>query len=86
MDEKVIYEVRVIKTPNGFRVEMNGDKEQMREYAFGRHMRHFARHAERKARFFSGHFGWGPWWWDDSEPEETDHESKTTGEADATSV
>ena len=35
MEEKVINEVRFIETEDGFRIEVKGDKERMREMGFG---------------------------------------------------
>lgn len=37
-DEKVIFEQRVVETETGFRIELNGDKEQIRK-GLGRFMR-----------------------------------------------
>lgn len=75
MDEQIIFEFRVFKTADGFRVEMKGDEEQMHGFRFGRGMRHFGRHFGRQAEH-----GWPRWerrwqrawqsWCDESEPEE----------------
>ena len=35
MEEKVVHEVRFIETEDGFRIEVKGDKERMREMGFG---------------------------------------------------
>ncbi len=81
MDEKVIYEMRFIKTEDGFRVEVKGDKDQMREFAWGRGMRRQARRWAREARHCNPRH-WGSWW-DDDEPEE---KPKAAPEPGATSV
>jgi hypothetical protein len=75
MTEKVLYELRVIETEDGIRVEMKGDKERAREMGFGRIMREFGRHAGRGPWGHHGrHWGaWGffnPWWCDEPEPDE----------------
>jgi hypothetical protein len=85
MTEKVIHEVRFIETDEGFRIEINGDKERMREMGFFPGMgfmrgmgcgpgRRFARHMRRAARHMHG---WGPWWdrEEDEEPEAKSDES-----------
>lgn len=66
MAEKVIYEVRFLETDDGFRIEINGDKERMRKMGFGPGMgfgswmrfgkRHHRRHGRRM-------WGFGPWAW-----------------------
>ncbi len=75
MSEKVLYELRVIETEDGIRVEVKGDKERFREMGFGRFMRDFGRHAWREHRGHHGHhwfgaFGFNPWWCDEPEPDE----------------
>jgi hypothetical protein len=77
MAEKVVHEVRVIETDDGFRVEVKGDKERIRrmfEHGFGPGMgfkragRRFRRHG---GMWGHGHGpGFGPWW--DEEPEDED--------------
>jgi hypothetical protein len=49
MEEKVIYELRVVKTEDGFRVEVKGDREALKDLDFGPGMPPFGRH----------HFGHG---------------------------
>jgi hypothetical protein len=91
MSEKVLHEVRFIETDDGFRVEIKGDKEKIREMGFGpglgmmmglgHRMRH--KHHRRHGRHRQGHHGahkhgrkgWG-WWWDDAEDVEADFEPK----------
>jgi hypothetical protein len=76
MSEKVIFEVRLVETEDGLRLEMKGDKERMHEFGFGRRMRHFGRHfghGERRAWSRCGHHfgpGFGPWWDEEPEPKE----------------
>jgi hypothetical protein len=90
MAEKVLHEVRVVETDDGFRIEIKGDKERMKEirdhfmegrcghgmgFGPGRHFRrHMMRHAARWG-------AWGPWgWWDD---EDEDEEPAPKGEPKA---
>ena len=79
MDEKVIHEVRLIETEDGFRIEVKGDKEYIRRMGFGPGLglgAHFGwrfgrRMWGRRWRGYGPRFGpWG-WWWDD-EPEQHD--------------
>ena len=75
--EKVIHEVRFIETDDGFRIEVKGDKERLKEMGFGPGMMGFGhgmgfgprmlfkRHRRgrhgRRRRFGPG---FGPWaWW-----------------------
>ena len=43
MTEKVLHEIRFIETDDGFRLEINGDKEKMREMGFDPGMMGFGR-------------------------------------------
>ena len=81
MTEKVIHEVRFIETEDGFRIEVKGDKERIRQIGFGpgmmgfgpgmcRHRRH-GRHGRRMHRHGHGFASWGGWW-DDSEEDDDD--------------
>ncbi len=86
MSEKVLYELRVIETEDGIRVEMKGDKERMREMGLGRFARNFGRHAGRGPWGHHGHHGWGgPWgfnpWWCDEPEADDEPKSKSTTEA-----
>ncbi len=36
MAEKVIHEVRITETDDGYRIEIKGDKERLKEMGFGR--------------------------------------------------
>jgi hypothetical protein len=73
MTEKVIHEVRVVETEDGFRIEVKGDKERLREMGCGPGMG-FARRFGRRFRHRGGP-GFGPWWmcadwWAGEEPAE----------------
>lgn len=76
MTEKVIHEVRFIETDDGFRIEVKGDKERMREMGFdpgmgmGMGFGPAMHHWRRMWRGKYGHGkhrrgpGFGPWaWW-----------------------
>lgn len=61
--EKVINEFRVIETDDGFRIEIKGDKEAIREM-----LRGFGPHGFRRRKHPRGHgfgFGFGPRFWAD---------------------
>lgn len=73
MDEKVIREFRVIETEDGFRIEIKGDKEQLRDFVMNLDPRgwmhgpfpfggphgpgHHGRHGKRRG---GPGFGFGP--------------------------
>lgn len=90
MTEKVIHEVRFIETDDGFRIEVKGDKERMRDMGCGHGMMGFGpmrfmhrrRHGRHGRRHRHGH-GFGPWgwWWDDVEDDEDDTYKKPPKEA-----
>ncbi len=80
MTERVIHEVRIIETEDGFRVEVKGDKERMRRMGFGPGFPFGlgaafgfgmgfgpARFRHRMRR----RWGFGPWgcWWEEPEEE-----------------
>jgi hypothetical protein len=87
MAEKVVHEVRFIETDDGFRIEVKGDKEHIKEMfessmcsmhgmGFMSGMKHGAmknmrRHA-RKVRRYGPGFMMPPWMWCDMWDEETD--------------
>jgi hypothetical protein len=82
MAEKILHEVRLIETDDGFRIEIKGDKEKIKKMGFG-HLKGFGRrmHHRRKARRARryGHgYGyvppwmWGPWDEDYDEDEEVE--------------
>ncbi|MDX1412004.1 MAG: hypothetical protein R3351_07585 [Nitrospirales bacterium] len=55
MADKVIHEVRFVETDDGFRIEVKGDKERMRQMGWDSE-----RMAEMGAQFMGSPFGWGP--------------------------
>lgn len=57
--EKVIQEFRVIETDDGFRIEIKGDKEKMKEFMKG----HWGRRGSRGRRRGPFGFGMGPMAW-----------------------
>jgi hypothetical protein len=61
MAEKVIHEIRIVETDDGFRIEIKGDKERLREM-FGKGAFPFG--MGRHGPFHHGHrgFPWGRWW------------------------
>jgi hypothetical protein len=76
--EKVIQEFRVIETEDGYRIEIKGDKEKIKNFmgGFGGKKR-WRRHWRRR---WHGPFAWmrgmhfdGPW---DYEPEDEEDEEK----------
>ncbi len=90
-EEKVIHEVRVVETEDGFRIEIKGDKERLREMGFGKGMFPFAfgrmghggpfgRHEHHGPFGHHGHrgfpFGRGPWWTESEHPTEEKPESR----------
>ncbi len=90
MSEKVLHEVRFIETDDGFRIEIKGDKEKIREMGFGpglgmmgfghrmrhkRHRRHGRHRHSHHGEHKHGRKGWG-WWWDDAEDDAADFEQK----------
>jgi hypothetical protein len=86
MAEKIIHEVRVVETDDGFRIEVKGDKEHLKEMGFGhgfgpgmahRWMHRSHRRGGRRRGFGPMHHGFGPWWW---------HEEPVEGEEPATDV
>jgi hypothetical protein len=84
--EKVLHEVRFIETDDGFRIEVKGDKEKIRQMGFGpgmmgfgpglRHKHHHRHGRHRHPMHRRGFKGWG-WWWDDAnETDDTDFKVK----------
>lgn len=85
MAEKVIHEVRIIETDDGFRIEIKGDKEHLRQMGFGKDWEQFGpgrmgrgpwgrgswgHHGPRGFGFPFGHHRHGPWgWWTEEEEE-----------------
>ena len=60
--EKVIQEFRVVETEDGFRIEIKGDKEKMKEFMKG-FRGHKRRHGFRGHRRGPFGFGMGPMMW-----------------------
>jgi hypothetical protein len=62
--EKVVNELRVIETDDGFRIEVKGDKEQIKAFMSG-----FGKHKQgpgwprRPGRGHWGPYALGPWMW-----------------------
>lgn len=81
-EEKVIYELRIIETEDGFRVEMKGDKERLKAEGLEQFMSPFmpGRGGPFGHRGPMGKFGWrfgqrfhrhAPWHpWFEDEPQE----------------
>ena len=81
MAEKVLHELRFVETDDGYRIEIKGDKERMREiFKEMRSARWCGPRGPRRPGFRHGfkrgrHRGFGPWhWWRwadwyDEEPE-----------------
>ncbi len=59
MAEKILHEIRVIETDEGYRIEVNGDKEHLREMGFRPKMFGFGPGMGRRGRH--GHPRGGPW-------------------------
>jgi hypothetical protein len=64
MAEKVIHEIRFIETEDGFRIEVKGDKQRMREMGFRPRSKRRFRPRGRRGRGpgFGPDRGFGPWW------------------------
>lgn len=64
MAQKVIHEIRFVETEDGFRIEVKGDKQRMREMGFRpRCRRRFHPRGRRKrGPGFGPDRGFGPWW------------------------
>lgn len=58
--EKIVNELRVVETDDGFRIEIKGDKEQIKAFmtGFGEHKPGPHRHGRRR-----GAFPFGPLMW-----------------------
>ncbi len=86
MADKVIHEVRIVETDDGFRIEIKGDKERLREmfgkgmfpFMFGR-MGH-GPFGHRGPRGFGFPWGHRPWWTDEEEKQEK-HDQGTAAKA-----
>lgn len=86
MADKVIHEMRLIETDDGFRIELKGDKERLKKMFFhpGMMFGHKMGFGRRFRKAHRGH-GYGfapPWmsgWWD----EESEGESEGTPSEEA---
>ena len=72
--EKVIGEFKIVETEEGYRIEIKGDKEKMKEMFSSLRGRKFRRHFH-PFDFGFGHAFWGemgPWccWWGEKEGSE----------------
>lgn len=58
--EKVVNELRVIETDDGYRIEIKGDKDQIKAFmsGLGKHQGGFHRHGRGR-----GGFPFPPWMW-----------------------
>ena len=85
MAEKLIQEISIVETDDGYRIEIKGDKERLREmgigkgmfpFGFGR-MGHgpFSHHGPRGFGFPWGHRR-GPWWTEADYPTEEKGETR----------
>lgn len=96
MSDKILYEVRLVETDDGFRLEVKGDKEQLRGMGFGPRMMRFGsarrgfgpgmpfgwprRHGRFRHRGHH-HHGPGPWNWAEGDPNaEADNNPKKPSE------
>ena len=79
MAEKVIQEVRIVETDDGFRIEIKGDKERLRQMGIGKGMfgfggmgghGPFGHRGPRGFGFPFGRGGRGPWWTEGDYPSE----------------
>jgi hypothetical protein len=85
MTEKVLHEVRIIETDDGFRIEIKGDKEEIKKMGFGRFGRRGAGPGGFFGRWHGGRGFWGrgrgygppPWGWDWEESDEADDAEKS---------
>ena len=75
MEDKVISEFRIVETEDGYRIEIKGNKERLKEM-FEHRGRGFGPGMRFRSRHGFGPFGWwfrhGPWgygpWAEDDEP------------------
>ena len=90
-EEKVIHEVKVVETEDGYRIEIKGDKERIKSLRFGPFgpMRHAMRNRMRRMRHHMRGYGpgcgpgYGPWGWGWDEEDEPEPEAPASGpEAD----
>ena len=85
MTDQVLYEIRYIETDDGYRVEIKGDKEKLKEMGFMHKGfgpgKRFGRDLKFRGR---GHgHGYGPPPWTREREEPTEEEAAPPKEADA---
>ena len=71
--EKVIGEFKIVETEDGYRIEIKGDKERMKEIFSGLRWRKFRSRHFHPFDFSRGFWGaMGPWccWWEEEEGSE----------------
>jgi hypothetical protein len=86
MSEKLLHEIRIVETDDGFRIEIKGDKERLKAmldkgafpFGFGRMEGGHGPFHHRGPRGFGFRFGrrHGPWWSDMDEPFDEERKSK----------
>ncbi len=91
--EKVIQEFKIVETDDGFRIEIKGDKEKMREFVMNMDPRNwggpwgmFRRHRRHHGPWvFAGKFPFSPpWmWWCGEEEEEAEGKRKVKVEVES---
>ena len=82
MEEKVLFELRVIETEDGYRIEVKGDKERLKQEGMENFMPHFGHRFRGPfggqrgffmgrfgGRSHHGHHGWGRWF-EEEKPED----------------
>ena len=57
--EKVLQEFRIIETDDGFRIEIKGDKEELRDFVMSLDPRRWM-HGDSHSESHRGPHGWGP--------------------------
>jgi hypothetical protein len=82
MADKILHEIRFIETDDGYRIEIKGDKEQIKKMGFGHLMGvgHRMRHWRRPRRTWRHRRGYGyapPWMWG---PWDEDYDEEEEGE------
>ena len=77
--EKVIRELRIIETDDGYRIEIKGDKERMKRFMRGMRGRHGRRHRHGPFKFFGMP---GPGFWAGFAPWDVDFVTENDDEED----
>lgn len=88
--DKIIQEFRIIETDDGFRIEIKGDKEQLRDFVMHLDPRRWAHHGPPpfgfgphmwRGRFRRGPFAFAWGWGEDDDEEEEEHPRHKRGHA-----